>query len=48
MRTFFLLRVILNFLRSLFKHKAFLVVYKKPNNSVFIIDVITVFYLFTF
>ena len=48
MRTFFLLRVILNFLSSLFKYKACLVVCKRFNNSVFIINVITVFYLFTF
>ena len=48
MRTFFLLRVILNFLRNLFKYKAFFVVYKKFNNSVFIINMVTVFYLFIF
>ena len=48
MRTFFLLRVILNSLKSLLKYKAFLVVYEKFNNSVFIINIITVFYLFTF
>ena len=48
MRTFSLLRVIPNFLKSLFKYKAFFMVYKKFNNSVFIINVVTVFCLFTF
>ena len=43
-----MLRVILNSLRSLFKYKVFLVVYEKLNNSAFIIDIITVFYLFIF
>ena len=45
---FFLLRVIPNSLRSLFKYKAFFIVYKRLNNSVFIINVVTVFYLFIF
>ena len=48
MRTFFLLKVIVSFLKSLLKYKVFLMVYKRFNNSVFIIDIITVFYLFTF
>ena len=48
MRTFFLLRVTPNSLKSLLKYKVSFVVYKKPNNSAFIINVITVFYLFTF
>ena len=48
MRTFFLLRVMPNFLKSLLKYKVFFMVYKNPNNSVFIIDMVTVFYLFTF
>ena len=48
MRTFFLLRVIPSFLRNLLKYKVFFVIYKKPNNSVFIINMVTVFYLFIF
>ena len=48
MRIFSLLRVTLSFLKNLFRYKVFLVVYEKLNNSVFIIDVITVFYLFAF
>ena len=48
MRTFFLLRVTPNSLKSLFKYKTFLVVYEKFNNSAFIINVVTVFYLFIF
>ena len=48
MRTFSLLRVIPSFLRNLLKYKAFFMVYKRLNNSAFIIYVITMFYLFTF
>ena len=48
MQTFSLLRVIPNSLRNPLKYKAFLVVYKSLNNSAFIIDVVTVFYLFIF
>ena len=48
MRTFFLLRVILSFLRSLFRYKAFFVVCERLNNFIFIIDMVTVFYLFFF
>ena len=48
MRTFFLLKVIPSFLRSLFKYKVFFVVYERFNNSAFIINVVTVFYLFAF
>ena len=48
MRTFSLLRITPSSLKSLLKYKAFLVVYKKPNNSASIINVVTVFYLFTF
>ena len=45
---FFLLRVIFNSLRNLFKYKVFFVVCKRFNNSVFIINVVIVFYLFIF
>ena len=45
---FFLLRVTPNSLRSLFKYKVFFVVCKRFNNSVFIVNVVTVFYFFTF
>ena len=48
MRTFFLLKVIPNSLKSLFKYKVFLMVYKRFNNFIFIIDMVTVFYLFIF
>ena len=48
MWTFFLSRVTPNSLKSLLKYKASLVVYDRPNNSAFIIDVVTVFYLFAF
>ena len=48
MQTFFLLRVIPNSLRSLFKYKVFLVVCERFNNSVFIINMVTTFYLFIF
>ena len=48
MQTFSLLRVTPSSLRSLLKYKAFLVVYKRFNNSVFIINMVTVFYLFIF
>ena len=48
MRTFSLSRIIPNSLRNLLGYKAFLMVYEKPNNSAFIINVVTVFYLFTF
>ena len=48
MRIFSLLKVILNFLRSLLKYNVFFVVYKRFNNSVFIMDVIIMFYLFIF
>ena len=37
-----------NSLKNLLKIKVFLVVYNKPNNSAFIINMATVFYLFTF
>ena len=46
MRTFFLLRVTLKSLRN--PYKVFFMVYKKPNNSAFIINMVTVFYLFIF
>ena len=45
---FFLLRVILNFLRNLFKYKVFFMVYKRFNNSAFIINMVIMFYLFIF
>ena len=48
MRTFFLLRVKSNCLKSLFKYKVSFVVCDKPNNSAFIINMVTVFYLFAF
>ena len=48
MWTFFLLRVTPSFLRNLFKYKVFFIVYKRFNNSVFIINMVIVFYLFTF
>ena len=48
MRTFSLLRVTPNSLRSLFKYKVFFAVYERPNNSVFIMNIIIVFYLFIF
>ena len=48
MRTFSLLKVILNSLESLLKYNVFLVIYNKFNNSVFIIDMITAFYYLLF
>ena len=48
MRTFSLLEIILNFLRSLLKYKASFIVYVRLNNSAFIINMVTVFYLFIF
>ena len=45
---FFLLKITPNSLMSLLKYKVSLVVYNKLNNSAFIIDTITIFYLFTF
>ena len=48
MRTFFLFKVILSFLKSLLKYNDFFVVYDRLNNFTFIINMIHVFYLFTF
>ena len=48
MRTFSLLRVIPSFFRSLFKYKVSHVVCVRLNNSTFIINIVTVFYLFIF
>ena len=45
---FSLLRVTPNSLRSLLKYKVFLVVCERLNNSLFTINVVTLFYLFTF
>ena len=48
MRTFFLLRVTPSFLKSLLEYKVSLVIYKRFNNFVLIINVVTVFNLFIF
>ena len=48
MQTFSLLRVILNSLRNLLQYKVFFIICERLNKSVFIMNVVTVFYLFTF
>ena len=48
MRTFSLLRVTFNSLKNLLKYKVSFVVYERFNNPAFIIDVVIMFYLFSF